>query len=126
MTKINFNDPLVKALCDVCSSLGKAEGLLKIGYLNNKLVNLSGEIILESPGFLSNEGKLTAQIGLSNLITRSAFLIKSSYALEEKEYVLPNISLSFVNKKLKIDVPEFKLSDPFLQSQLNKIVSHIQ
>ena len=123
MTKINFNDPLVKALCDVCSSLGKAEGLLKIGYLNNKLVNLSGEIILESPGFLSNEGKLTAQIGLSNLITRSAFLIKSSYALEEKEYVLPNISLSFVNKKLKIDVPEFKLSDPFLQSQLNKIVS---
>jgi len=122
MTQINFNDPLVKALCDVCSGLGKAEGLLEIGYLNNKLVNLSGEINLQSPGFLSNEGKLTAKIGLSNLITTSAFFIKSSYILEEKEYVLPNISLSLVNKKLKIEVPQFNLSDPFLQSQLNKIV----
>jgi len=112
----------VKALCDVCSGLGKAEGLLEIGYLNNKLVNLSGEINLQSPGFLSNEGKLTAKIGLSNLITTSAFFIKSSYILEEKEYVLPNISLSLVNKKLKIEVPQFNLSDPFLQSQLNKIV----
>ena len=34
LTQINFNDPLIKALCNACSSLGKAEGLLKISYLN--------------------------------------------------------------------------------------------
>ena len=122
MTQINFNDPLIKALCDACSSLGKAEGLLKIGYLNNRLVNLSGEINLQSPGFLSNEGKLTAKIGLSNSITTSAFFIKSSYALKERQYVLPNILLSLVNKKIRIDVPKFNLSDPFLQSQLNEML----
>ena len=79
MTQLNFNDPLVKALCDVCSGLGKAEGLSEIGYLNNKLVNLSGEITLQSPGFLSNEGKLTAKIGLSNLITTSTFFISHKF-----------------------------------------------
>ena len=120
MTQINFNDPLIKALCDACSGLGKAEGLLKIGYLNNRLVNLSGEVNLQSPGFLSNKGKLTAKIGLSNSITTtSTFFIKSSYVLKEREYVLPNILLSMVNKKIRIDVLEFKLLDPFLQSQLN-------
>ena len=90
ISQINFNDPLIKALCDACSSLGKAEGLLKISYLNNRLVNLSGEINLQSPGFLSERGKLTAKIGLSNSIA-SAFFIQSSYTLKENKYVLPNI-----------------------------------
>lgn len=121
IAQINFNDPLIKSLCDACSSLGKADGLLKIGYLNNRLINLSGEINLQSPGFLSDEGKLTAKIGLSNSMA-SAFFIKSSYTLKERKYVLPNILLSLVNKKIKIDVPEFKLSDPFLQSQLNALL----
>ena len=93
ISQINFNDPLIKAFCDACSSLGKAEGLLKISYLNNRLVNLSGEINLQSPGFLSERGKLTAKIGLSNSIA-SAFFIQSSYTLKENKYVLPNILLS--------------------------------
>ena len=121
ISQINFNDPLIKALCDACSSLGKAEGLLKISYLNNRLVNLSGEINLQSPGFLSERGKLTAKIGLSNSIA-SAFFIQSSYTLKENKYVLPNILLSLSKEKIKIDVSEFELSDPFLQSQLNAIL----
>ena len=124
IAQINFNDPLIKALCNACSSLGKAEGLIKISYLNNRLVNLSGEINLQSPGFLSDEGRLTAKIGLSNSIA-SAFFIKSSYTLKEREYLLPNILLSLVNDKIKIDVPEFKLSDPFLQSQLNAMLPNL-
>ena len=121
ISQINFNDPLIKALCNACSSLGKAEGLLKISYLNNRLVNLSGEINLQSPGFLSERGKLTAKIGLSNSIA-SAFFIQSSYTLKENKYVLPNILLSLSKEKIKIDVPEFELSDPFLQSQLNAML----
>ena len=34
----------------------------------------------------------------------------------------PNILLSLSKEKIKIDVPEFELSDPFLQSQLNAML----
>ena len=121
-TELNFNDPLIKAMCVVCSNFGKAEGLLKISYLNKKLVNLFGEIDLFSPGFLLNEGKLATKIGLSNSITKPIFLIKSSYALDGKEFVLPDISLSLIKEKLKVNIPKLKLSDPFLQSQIKKIL----
>ena len=122
ITELDFNDPLIEALCPVCSNLGKAEGLIRVSYLNKKLVSLFGQIDLNSPSFLSDEGKLTVNVGLSNSIASPAFLIKSSYALEDKKYPLPNILLSSVKEKLKINIPEFKLSDPFLKLQIKKIL----
>ena len=121
MTHLNFNDPLIKALCSICSNLGKAEGWLKINYLNKKLVNLIGKIDLDTPSFLSSEGKLDASIGLSNTIKEPIFFIKSSYILENKKYSLPDLFLSTLNEKLKINIPQFKLSDPFIQLQIKKI-----
>ena len=122
ITELDFNDPLIEALCPACSNLGKAEGLIRMSYLNKKLVSLFGQIDLNSPSFLSDEGKLTVNVGLNNSITSPSFFIQSSYALEEKKYPLPNILLSLANEKLKIDIPKLKLSDPFFKLQIEKIL----
>ncbi len=104
-----------KSFCELCSKVGKFNGLFFMSYLDGDLKHLTGNAKLNLSELSKDFTEVESKIHLMEE-GRPAFSVASTFASNDGKVEAPNIFLSLSANNIKIIVPELHTSNDILRS----------